>query len=85
MPPGLTDWAGRSTFYGDMDMPTKPPPDQITSAVRIESARGCIQDAIRELTAIVVEECDGYREFSPGYQMTLMEVFQKLVALRDRI
>lgn len=56
-----------------------------TADEKLDSASDHIKDAIRDLSAIVIEECWGHDEYSEEYKDTIHEVLQELLALKKKM
>jgi hypothetical protein len=61
-------------------MPVKTTADQ-----HLEIARDAVEEAIRELTEIVVHECSGHNDFTPEYRTALENTFQQLLQIRKAL
>lgn len=49
----------------------------------IESAKDHIDDAIKELSKVVVEQTFGTDEFKDSYKSKVKDTFLKLISIRD--
>jgi len=52
---------------------------------RLDSAHQHIKEAIRDLSAIVIEECWGYDEYKEEYTEKIHEVLQELMTLKKKL
>jgi len=53
-----------------------------TADDRVEKAKEHIEEAVKELSEIIVDKCYGSDEFSVEYTSTLICTFNKLVRMR---
>lgn len=56
-----------------------------TSDEHLDSARGHIHEAIRDLSQIVVERCWGHDEYNAETQRNIRETLVELISLRVQL
>lgn len=58
---------------------------QTTADDHRDAALNNIQEAIRNISKIVIEECWGLEEYKKEYQETLSDVLSELIKMRGRL
>lgn len=53
--------------------------------VHLDQAAANIQNAIKNLSALVVDRCWGHDEYNAEYLKTIREVYSSLIELNDKL
>jgi hypothetical protein len=56
-----------------------------TADERLESAREHIKEATKDLSEIVIGECDGHDEFKEEFVVNMYQILQELVDVKKRL
>ena len=52
---------------------------------KLESAKTHVRDAIKDLSEIVVQQCQGHDEFNSVYRNTIKQKLASLIEIRDEL